>query len=177
VKDIEKVYTLWEASEATHPGKVRQQNQDSTLSQPDQCIWAVPDGISGHASGELASRADVERLDKLPLSGDLSARTDSVVAALNAANSELIEQADTRGKGLCGSTVVSLINHLDYIAIIWVGDSRAYRQRRGELVQLMGDHSQAEELIEPCLLSRRDGQDHLTSNISTQAIGADISLN
>lgn len=177
MKDIEQACILWEASEATHPGKVRQENQDSTISRPDQCIWAVADGIGGHSSGELASRAVVERLEKLPLSGDLSARTDSIVAALNATNSELIEQADTRGEGLCGSTVVSLINYLDQIAIVWVGDSRAYRLRRGELVQLTRDHTQAEELIERGLLSRREGQDHPASNILTQAIGADISLN
>ena len=46
----------FDVSSVTHPGKVRERNEDSCLVRTDTGLWAVADGMGGHEAGDLASR-------------------------------------------------------------------------------------------------------------------------
>ena len=50
----------------THVGHVREHNEDAWLARPEIGLWAVADGLGGHARGEVASAAIVAALDRLP---------------------------------------------------------------------------------------------------------------
>jgi serine/threonine protein phosphatase PrpC len=71
-----------------------------------------------------------------------------------------------------GSTVVSMVALDDYFALLWAGDSRAYRVRNGSFVQLTRDHSQVEELVERGVILREEAESHPASNVITRAVGA-----
>ena len=67
---------------------------------------------------------------------------------------------------------MAMVAHNRHCALLWAGDSRAYRSRKGTLVQLTKDHSQVEEMIDRGILQREDAESHPASNIITRAVGA-----
>ena len=60
----------------------------------------------------------------------------------------------------------------NYFALLWAGDSRAYRARKGSIMQLTRDHSQVEELVERGVILREEAESHPASNVITRAVGA-----
>ena len=61
----------WTSAFHSHVGLVRKINEDACLDQPDKRIWAVADGMGGHARGDFASLSIVESLSRVPASGNL----------------------------------------------------------------------------------------------------------
>lgn len=57
------------AAARTHRGHVRETNEDSGLSRPGEGLFAVADGMGGHAAGEVASALAVDTVSR-HLGGD-----------------------------------------------------------------------------------------------------------
>jgi serine/threonine protein phosphatase PrpC len=75
-----------------------------------------------------------------------------------------------------GTTAVGLILRGREFAIGWVGDSRAYIQRRGGLFQLTVDHTHVQDLIDEGILRPEDAVDHPMSHVLTRALGVSETL-
>lgn len=123
---------------ASDLGKRRRRNEDAYVVRPDIGLFAVADGMGGHAAGDVASRIAVETLISR-----LSA--DSMGVAIAAANQAIWQaaQADPAQAGM-GTTItaVALDARLDSEFLCGhVGDSRLYRLRDSVLEQLTRDHS------------------------------------
>ena len=162
---------------ATDHGCVRTVNQDAYLDRPDLGLWAVADGMGGHSDGALASRTIVEELGRLAHPTRLGSAARAIRTILQAVNQELLDQAATLPDGdLIGSTVVVLVAVGGHCAILWVGDSRAYRLRDGVLAQLTIDHSQVQAMVDAGLLSPERADDHPLSNVLLRAVGSDTPL-
>ena len=54
-----------------------------------------------------------------------------------------------------GSTIVALVVKGQRYAVLWVGDSRAYLLRDGELKQLSRDHTQVQEMVDRGIMRAR----------------------
>jgi protein phosphatase len=92
-------------------------------------------------------------------------------------NQALLDRAEALLDGdLIGSTVVSLLAVGGHCAVLWVGDSRAYRLRNGVLTQLTTDHSQVQALIDADLLAVERSEAHSLSNILLRAVGSESRL-
>jgi serine/threonine protein phosphatase Stp1 len=156
----------------THPGCVRKLNEDAVLERPDAGLWAVADGMGGHAAGDFASGAVMRHLDSVSAFTSAFDFRRAVRAALLAANRELHEKADEELLDVIGATVVTLMVHRGHYACIWAGDSRAYRFRNGKLERLTQDHSLVQELVDAGSIHPAEARAHANSNIVTRAVGA-----
>jgi len=164
--------TELKAGAATDVGRVRQINEDRFLA--DEALFAVADGVGGHQAGEVASQTSVETLLRAFSDGERT--TGGLVAAAEAANQAVwqLAQASREKRGM-GTTLTALAVVHDegeeQLALINVGDSRAYVLKQGELVQLTEDHSLVEELVRDGKLSPAEAQVHPQRSIITRALG------
>jgi PPM family protein phosphatase len=159
---------------ATDTGRVRQNNEDTALAT--DTLFVVADGMGGHRGGEVASHLAVEVL------GEQFAEptVDSLLAAVVEANRAVYERAlgdpDLRGMGttLCVLAPVDEDgSDDDLVAVVNVGDSRAYLYRDGELTQLTEDHSLVAEMERDGRLTSEEAATHPQRNIVTRALGID----
>ena len=107
-----------------------------------------------------------------PLSGDLESDCDRVAEAVAKANRLIRERARSRAAPI-GSTVVTLLLSGARYAVFWAGDSRAYRVRGGELVQLTRDHTQVQERVDRGLMTADEARGHPMAHVLTRAVGVD----
>jgi serine/threonine protein phosphatase PrpC len=159
----------------THAGQVRTLNEDALLNRPDIGLWAVADGMGGHASGDYASQQIAHRLDRVDDFASAYQFRDAVERALQQANLSLRDHAKRVG-GIVGSTVVALLAHQGHYACLWAGDSRAFLYRQGVLRRLTKDHSFVQEMVDAGVLTPAQARNHPKANIITRAVGADDEL-
>ena len=156
-------------------GKVRKLNEDSGLDRPQCRLWAIADGMGGHAAGDLASQMIVNSLAKVKSNDQLSEHVDFVEYSILGVNNRLHELARAHNQ-TSGSTVIVLLGGERHCVFMWAGDSRLYRLRDSELDQLTTDHTQVELYIERGLISRESAAHHPSRNMLTRAVGAAQSL-
>jgi type VI secretion system protein ImpM len=129
----------------TDVGKMRQINQDAFLERSDVGLWAVADGLGGHADGEVASRMVCDALADFIPDGTFEQMVQRAGERLHEVNDQLVRMGErTQHAVHSGSTVVTLLVRATRCAVMWAGDSRAYRLREGRLERLTRDHSLAE---------------------------------
>jgi type VI secretion system protein ImpM len=126
----------------TDTGAVRKMNQDRILTRAEDGLWAVADGMGGHARGEYASQLAVDVLASAEPAATLSAALQGARVALGRANDDLIRAAlSTQQSDRSGTTIVVLCIRGQDWGVLWAGDSRAYLLRDGQLRGLTRDHS------------------------------------
>lgn len=137
----------WASGAAGRPGPGRAVSEDAALVLPALGLWAVADGIGGHAGGAAASRAVIEALAvRIAAPAPLAERLAAAEAALAAVH-EALGRLGGAGRPP-GSTAAVLLLDAGHAACLWVGDSRIYLGRGGRLFALTRDHSVAQELAE-----------------------------
>lgn len=166
----------WNSFGITNVGAVRKINEDAFLNRPDLGVWAVADGMGGHAAGDVASQIVVDRLAQLPANSGLSALIDAAEDRLLEANRKLLTLAMRQKERTIGSTVLALVARGRHAACLWAGDSRLYRIRGQHIEQMMQDHAMVEDLVASGLITREEAADHPQANRITRAIGAMPSL-
>lgn len=179
----------------SHPGQVRDNNQDSsfamvaTLSSdeynPHFGLFIVADGMGGHELGEKASALTAHIVSKqvfnkiiMPIAAsnlgndsDRPTIADELRAAVQKANDVISEEVPDGGTTL---TAAAIMNNQAYIA--HVGDSRAYIINYGEIEQITRDHSLVQRLIELDQLSPEEAHDYPQRNVLYRAVGQSDNL-
>lgn len=155
----------------SHVGLVRIINEDRVFDCPERRVWAVADGMGGHAGGDLAAQAVIDRLRTLT-AGDRAIRFTDMLVALGQANGD-IRQRNERFGAAAGTTVVAAMIEGSTAHIAWAGDSRAYLLRDGGLDLLTHDHSVVQELVDSGLLTPDRAENHPQSHVVTRALGVD----
>ena len=168
------VYRIAQAGQ-TDTGRVRSANEDALISRPEAELWAVADGMGGHANGQWASQALASALGAASLSGDLERDGQAVSAAIHAANATIFQAAQSQGKQM-GSTIVALMLRASRFAVFWAGDSRAYLQRAGRLHRLTRDHTQVQDLVESGYMRPEEAAGHPMAHVLSRAVGVEQTL-
>lgn len=139
-----KTLSNWDVSGSTHCGG-RASNEDAFSVLMNKRLLVVADGMGGHSGGALASAAAClsvqkeadcydagEKPDIQAFLRHCTARAHEAITALN---------GDRRGRERMGSTLTMVYLDDAEMHMVWVGDSRVYLLRAGELIQLTVDHS------------------------------------
>lgn len=129
------------AAARTDPGRVRTNNEDLAVLDPERGIFGVIDGVGGHAGGEMAA-AIARDVILQRLARPLGTPAERVREAIAIANNEIYRRA-TASPELTGMTcVVTLAVVADgRLTIGHVGDTRLYKLRPSGLAKLTHDHS------------------------------------
>ena len=151
-------------------GMVRRDNEDSGYA--GRTLLVVADGMGGHAAGELASSTAVATLaeldsEDLPAGDVLTALDDAMLTSAERI-AQFIE-ADPSRAGM-GTTLTAVLWRGGRIALIHVGDSRAYLLRDGQLSQITHDHTYVQTLIDSGRITAEEARTHPKRNLLLRAI-------
>ena len=150
----------------THVGLRRELNEDSYYGDGELGLWLVADGMGGHDYGEVASALARESIVREVRAGT------PLQQAVRIADEEIIRTSRTRRDALpMGTTVVAARIAGRRFEVAWVGDSRIYLWREGQLAQLSQDHSYVQELVASGAISHEQARNHPQRNVVTQALG------
>jgi serine/threonine protein phosphatase PrpC len=127
------------AAATSETGRVRQSNEDAAFS--GRWLFAVADGLGGHAAGEVASAAVIGSL----CSHDQEVAPENLLEVLGRAvaeaNAEVARRAtEDPGRRGMATTLTAMLWSSDHFVLAHIGDSRAFRLREGQLEQLTEDH-------------------------------------
>jgi PPM family protein phosphatase len=167
-QDGRTVTLSWAA--VTDTGRRRQQNQDSVLARPP--YFVVADGMGGHAAGDVASDAIVQRLDQR-VTGEFAEPADLIGGLYDAA----VDIADYSRESALGTgttvtgAVLTLADGVPQWLVFNIGDSRVYAQLDGVLSQVTVDHSVVQQLVDAGTITKEQAEQHPDSNMITRAVG------
>jgi serine/threonine protein phosphatase PrpC/CRP-like cAMP-binding protein len=175
----------------TDVGKKRAHNEDAYLVDEALGLYAVADGMGGHAAGEVASAAALKALrealteekavlDSFAASATLEARERAaqlVERAVQTACAEVyaLSMADPSRRGM-GTTLVALVACGRNAVLAHVGDSRVYLFRNDRAHQLTEDHTMVQEQLKRGLITKADAATAENRNVITRAIGVQRSV-
>ncbi|MEU9985312.1 MerR family transcriptional regulator [Streptomyces sp. NPDC048045] len=149
-------------------GHVRATNQDAVYA--GHRLLAVADGFG--PKGAPASSAAVEALKFLDEDGELAAG--SVLNLLEEAvrgASEAVRDLAGGGEETAGTTLTALLWTGSKLALVHIGDSRAYLLRDGELFRITHDHSVVQSLIDEGRLTPEEAESHPRRALLMKALG------
>lgn len=150
----------------TDVGNKRSNNEDCYLASPELSLWIMADGVGGQDAGEVASQIVCNVIKSEIQSGQ--SLEDAIQMAHQAVK---VSPAEGVGQSGMASTVVAMLVHGSDYQISWVGDSRAYLWRAGEISQLTHDQSLVQRLVDENVITAEQALDHPRRNLVIQALG------
>lgn len=180
------------ASGMTDVGLQRDHNEDSYAVLSEYDLFIVADGMGGHRAGDVASRLATESIADFfrstsredatwPFHFDtsLSEEENRLQAGIRVANRQIFERSiRSRDCAGMGTTVVGALfsKKKNRIYVGHVGDSRAYRVRKGSISQLTRDHSLFNDYIMAMPELTEEQRAELPRNVITRALGMNDSV-
>jgi serine/threonine protein phosphatase PrpC len=168
----------------TDVGRKRDHNEDSFLINAELGLFAVADGMGGHAGGDRASRMAVEILEReiraldpghgtVPIgpSAEAPAARQLRSAALTAGRTIFdLAEGNPQLAGM-GTTLTAIFFSGGRAYLAHVGDSRAYLYRDDRIEQLTEDHSWIEEQVRAGFMTPDEARESSLKHIITRSVG------
>ncbi|MBC6457164.1 PP2C family protein-serine/threonine phosphatase [Actinomadura sp. HBU206391] len=150
-------------------GMLREGNEDSAYAGTR--LLAVADGMGGHVGGEIASAAAIDALRKLDADVPAAELLAALEHAVKQANENLhrIVEGDPTLQGM-GTTLTAMLWSGSQIALVHIGDSRAYLLRNGELFQITHDHTLVQSLVDEGRISIDEAAVHPQRSLLLRAL-------
>ena len=155
-------------------GLVRGNNEDSVYAGPR--LLAIADGMGGHAAGEVASKIVIGTMESLdedrPVADLIGTLRDAVADATAALAHAVNENPSLDGMG---TTLTAIRFAGSRIALVHVGDSRAYLLRGGQLSQITHDDTYVQSLVDSGKLTADEASHHPRKSVILRALnGAEV---
>jgi serine/threonine protein phosphatase PrpC len=171
---MQSITARFKAEGRSEVGLHRNGNEDSALI--NGVLIAVADGMGGHAGGEVASKVAITTLAQiLPLLNndemDQESLEDFLLNSILDVDHEIAEAAaaNDRLTGM-GTTLTAIALYRQKAYVLHAGDSRAYRLRGKEFIQLTKDHSVVQELIDSGAVSEAEAASHPQRSVLTNVL-------
>ncbi|MGI5830355.1 MAG: Stp1/IreP family PP2C-type Ser/Thr phosphatase [Bradymonadia bacterium] len=170
----------------TDVGRKRDVNEDVFMVMPQQGLYLLADGMGGHASGQVASRLAVTSVSQYiceiarqpgfrfeyKTNPAFSYEANLLSCAIQYANERVyIQSCKDRSMEGMGTTITAIFNAPHAFVLAHVGDSRIYRLRDGQLLQISKDHSLLNHLIDSGEIRAEDAGKFSNKNVILRAIG------
>jgi len=164
----------------SHKGMGREINEDSfavpegldpMLIAKKGLLYIVADGMGGHKAGKTASLMATRTVMSKYYSDPSPDVAQSLERAIQTANAEIYNKAQSPGYEGMGTTLVAAVVKGNWLFVANVGDSRAYLIRGRKIKQITQDHSQVAEQVRAGLLTAEEARHHKFRNIITRSVG------
>jgi protein phosphatase len=170
----------------TDVGKKREVNEDFFVADDVLGLYAVADGVGGHARGEVASKEAISELEMwvrrhVPdIDAAFAEGRDEGFAKVGRLLESGVQSAcymvfglgeqDPDKRGMATTMSVLLVRGA-YAVLAQVGDSRVYRLRGGQVEQLTEDHTLVNYKLKLGLISEAEAKTTSAKNVITRAVG------
>lgn len=170
-------------------GRKRQINEDAFFRDDARGFYVVADGVGGHNKGEIASREAVDQLRSWVFSAQRD--LDRLVERIAMGDSECVwevrrllesgvkqacymvysmAELDPEKKGM-STTLSAMLVRANFAFAVHVGDSRVYRVRRGNILQLTEDHTLINYKVKHGMMTKAEAEKASGKNVITRAVG------
>ena len=166
----------------TDPGRARENNEDAVVVDSDTQLCVLADGMGGYNAGEIASGMATafikSEMARWLAEAGRGAKAKEIRRALEIcvdnANRSIFNAADSNPQysGM-GTTLVVGVFFGSNLLLGHIGDSRCYRQRNGEFMQITKDHSLLQEQIDAGLITPEQAAISSIKNLVTRALGVE----
>ncbi len=167
---------------AVDTGRARTNNEDSVAVDEGNALAVLADGMGGYNAGEVASSMATSFIGRelgrwlteaASRASDLEVRR-AIDICVDNANRAIFNAANANPQyaGM-GTTLVVAVFREGQLRLGHVGDSRAYRWRGGQLVQITRDHSLLQEQIDAGLITPEQAAFSANKNLVTRAVGVE----
>lgn len=142
-------------------------------------LFAVADGMGGHAAGEVASKIAITELKKTVRTGFASTQTinlESMKQLLSLGFSKANEKINNEAKKVhkrrgMGTTLIAVLLDCEGKGFVAnIGDSRAYFVG-DKITRITKDHSYVQDLVDRGIITQEEASVHPRKNIVTRIIG------
>jgi protein phosphatase len=173
----------------TDVGRRRRINEDTLFRDDVRGFYVVADGVGGHNKGEIASREAVEQLRMWVYGADRD--LNRLVQRIEAGDDEgiweirrLLEsgvksacymvygmaELDPDKKGM-STTLSALLFRANLAFAVHVGDSRVYRVRGADVLQMTEDHTLINYKVKHGMMTKAEAEKAAGKNVITRAVG------
>ena len=166
----------------SHAGMSGKNNEDRfavlshvlSADDPTPSLFAVlSDGIGGHRAGEVAAELAVDHISQLVAESNGRDPLKIMEEAIHSASEAIAHHSasDDKQHGM-GATCACAWVIGDKLYIAFVGDSRIYFLRGGQMHQLTTDHTWVQEAIEKKIIQPEEGREHPNVHVIRRYLGS-----
>lgn len=135
-------------------------------------LYAIADGMGGHARGEVASAIAIHELFARYYTSDAAQGAQQTLArAMVETNAAVYQAGRDAGGGTMGTTLTTVLLRDNILYVGNIGDSRTYLIRGGKIKQLTHDHSLIGEQVRSGVLTEAQARTSAIRNVITRAVG------
>lgn len=166
----------------TDPGRVRTNNEDAVAFDEVTRLCVLADGMGGYNAGEIASgmatafiKSELVRwLSEAGPHANAGDVSRAIEICVDNANRSILNaaQANPAYAGM-GTTLVVGVFQDALLMLGHIGDSRCYRWRGNQLVQITKDHSLLQEQLDAGFLTPEQAALSPNRNLVTRALGVE----